>query len=98
SARAPPHLADAPKKAHSDVRKSKSRGPWRMSMRRPVKRVAAMMVFVLAALTWGSSLDASAQGLDQQQTLGMGLFNQHCRVCHTKPLLTSGQYGPVLSK
>jgi mono/diheme cytochrome c family protein len=69
-----------------------------MSMRRPVKRVAAMMVFVLAALTWGSSLDASAQGLDQQQTLGMGLFNQHCRVCHTKPLLTSGQYGPVLSK
>jgi mono/diheme cytochrome c family protein len=69
-----------------------------MSMRRRVERVAAMMVFVLVPLAWGWSLDASAQGLDDQQTLGMGLFNQHCRVCHTKPLLTSGQYGPVLSK
>jgi mono/diheme cytochrome c family protein len=27
----------------------------------------------------------------------MRLFNQSCRVCHTKPQLTSPQYGPVLS-
>jgi mono/diheme cytochrome c family protein len=67
-------------------------------MRRPVKRIAAMLMFVLVPLSLGRLLDASAQGLDDQQTLGMGLFNQHCRVCHTKPLLTSGQYGPVLSK
>jgi len=29
--------------------------------------------------------------------LGMRLFNQSCRVCHTKPQLVSPQYGPVLS-
>ena len=28
----------------------------------------------------------------------MRLFNQSCRVCHTKPQLVSPQYGPVLSK
>lgn len=32
-----------------------------------------------------------------QRTLGMRLFNQSCRVCHTKPQLTSPQYGPALS-
>jgi len=32
-----------------------------------------------------------------QKTLGMRLFNQSCRVCHTKPQLTSPQYGPPLS-
>jgi mono/diheme cytochrome c family protein len=33
----------------------------------------------------------------QDSNLGMRLFNQSCRVCHTKPQLTSPQYGPVLS-
>ena len=32
-----------------------------------------------------------------QRTLGMRLFNQTCRVCHTKPQLSSPQYGPPLS-
>jgi mono/diheme cytochrome c family protein len=32
-----------------------------------------------------------------QQHLGMRLFNQSCRVCHTKPQLSSPQYAPVLS-
>lgn len=32
-----------------------------------------------------------------QRTLGMRLFNQSCRVCHTKPQLSSPQYGPALS-
>ena len=39
----------------------------------------------------------TAGGTDQQQRLGMRLFNQSCRVCHTKPQLVSPQYGPVLS-
>ncbi len=71
-------------------------------MSRPVKRGAAVLLFV-APLSLSLPLGASAQSagnlaLDDQQTLGMRLFNQHCRVCHTKPLLTSPQYGPVLSK
>jgi mono/diheme cytochrome c family protein len=32
-----------------------------------------------------------------RQELGMRLFNQSCRVCHTKPTLLSPQYGPALS-
>jgi mono/diheme cytochrome c family protein len=31
------------------------------------------------------------------QHLGLRLFNQSCRVCHTKPTLLSPQYGPTLS-
>ena len=40
-------------------------------------------------------LAASAQS---EEMLGMRLFNQSCRVCHTKPQLASPQYAPVLSK
>jgi mono/diheme cytochrome c family protein len=36
--------------------------------------------------------------LSDQQLLGMRLFNQSCRVCHTKPQLTSTLYGPELSQ
>src|SRR3954453_3608916 len=36
--------------------------------------------------------------LDERQLLGMRLFNQSCRVCHTKPQLTSPLYGPALSR
>jgi mono/diheme cytochrome c family protein len=49
---------------------------------------------------WLAPVAATAQpagGDAQQQKLGMRLFNQSCRVCHTKPQLTSPQYAPVLS-
>jgi mono/diheme cytochrome c family protein len=36
--------------------------------------------------------------LNDTQKLGQRLFYQSCVVCHTKPQITSGQYGPVLSK
>ena len=72
-------------------------------MRRPVKRGAAVARgLAILVLSW--PLGALAQGAGNaprpadKETTGMRLFNQHCRVCHTKPLLTSGQYGPVLSK
>jgi mono/diheme cytochrome c family protein len=38
-----------------------------------------------------------AAGGSDQTALGMRLFNQSCRVCHTKPQLVSPQYAPVLS-
>jgi len=42
---------------------------------------------------------AAAQPAGGDQTmLGMRLFNQSCRVCHTKPQLTSPLYGPALSR
>jgi mono/diheme cytochrome c family protein len=45
------------------------------------------------------AIPAPAQAADggDQALLGMRLFNQSCRVCHTKPQLTSPQYAPVLS-
>jgi mono/diheme cytochrome c family protein len=43
-----------------------------------------------------ASQAAFAQNSNQQM-LGMRLFNQSCRVCHTKPQLMSPQYAPVLS-
>jgi mono/diheme cytochrome c family protein len=46
-------------------------------------------------ILFGPTSPAFAQG---QESLGMRLFNQSCRVCHTKPQLTSPQYGPALSK
>jgi mono/diheme cytochrome c family protein len=42
---------------------------------------------------------ASAQiVLNDTQKLGERLFEQSCGVCHTKPTLVSGRYGPALSK
>ena len=41
---------------------------------------------------------ASGDALNEQQLLGMRLFNQSCRVCHTKPQMTSPLYGPALSQ
>jgi mono/diheme cytochrome c family protein len=42
---------------------------------------------------------ASAQAaLDDTQKLGQRLFEQSCGVCHTRPTLVSGLYGPALSK
>jgi mono/diheme cytochrome c family protein len=36
--------------------------------------------------------------LTDKELLGMRLFNQSCRVCHTKPQMTSPLYGPELSQ
>jgi len=38
------------------------------------------------------------QQLNPKQQLGRRLFEQSCGVCHTRPTLVSGMYGPELSK
>jgi|SRR3954451_2524726 mono/diheme cytochrome c family protein len=53
------------------------------------------IAIVLAAWTLGAS---AQEVLNDHQLLGMRLFNQSCRVCHTKPQPTSEQYGPTLSR
>jgi mono/diheme cytochrome c family protein len=45
-----------------------------------------------------AQLAESEQTLDTKQLLGMRLFNQSCRICHTKPQMTSPLYGPELSQ
>src|SRR5712692_8268395 len=52
----------------------------------------------LLVLMFFSQSTASQPALDEAQLLGMRLFNQSCRVCHTKPQMTSAQYAPLLSR
>jgi mono/diheme cytochrome c family protein len=65
-----------------------------------MKRV--LLLFVFAAWPLAAAAQPAGGGggenLTDVQLLGMRLFNQSCRVCHTKPQMTSPQYGPVLSK
>ena len=62
-----------------------------------MKRNAWMVVPLLAACVRSAGAEPAA-ALDDKQLLGMRLFNQSCRVCHTKPQLTSPLYGPELSQ
>jgi mono/diheme cytochrome c family protein len=71
------------------------------AMRLFATRLEVSTVFLLLAM---SPYVASAQPtsgnqtLDDSQLLGMRLFNQSCRVCHTKPQMVSPLYGPELSR
>ena len=62
-----------------------------------MKRNAWMVVPLLAACVRSAGAEPAA-ALDDKQLLGMRLFNQSCRVCHTKPQMTSPLYGPELSQ
>jgi mono/diheme cytochrome c family protein len=54
--------------------------------------------WMMSLVLWPIAATAQpANGGNDQAALGMRLFNQSCRVCHTKPQLVSPQYGPVLS-
>jgi mono/diheme cytochrome c family protein len=64
-------------------------------------RLSVGIIFVWLALP---GQGASAQqasggaGLSDTQMQGQRLFAQSCGVCHTKPTITAGLYGPPLSK
>src|SRR5215207_3486781 len=57
-------------------------------------------VWIILLLLCASSQGALAaeEHLTEQQKLGWRLFETSCGVCHTRPTLTSGMYGPELSK
>jgi mono/diheme cytochrome c family protein len=59
---------------------------------------AFMVALALGLLMPAASAQQGEQRLDDKQLLGMRLFNQSCRVCHTKPQMTSPLYGPELSQ
>jgi len=58
------------------------------------------LTLLMPALSQGAGAQPAETGtpLNDTQMLGQRLFYQSCVVCHTKPQITSGQYGPVLSK
>src|ERR1700674_1057072 len=58
-------------------------------------RSACIAVLALA----GAAQTAIAAGaLTGQLQVGQRLFEQSCGVCHTRPTLVAGMYGPELSK
>ena len=63
-----------------------------------MRHSAWMIPSVLVACLGGASAQPAGGNLDEKQLLGMRLFNQSCRVCHTKPQMTSPLYGPELSQ
>src|SRR6202022_2299022 len=65
-----------------------------------MRRLALFALTMLAVWPHGvfAQQIAANSPLDDKQLLGMRLFNQSCRVCHTKPQMTSPLYGPELSQ
>jgi mono/diheme cytochrome c family protein len=61
-----------------------------------MKRCLWICLILLAAAQ--SQLFADEAHLTEQQKLGRRLFDQSCGVCHTRPTLVSGIYGPELSR
>jgi mono/diheme cytochrome c family protein len=61
-----------------------------------MRRAAWITLLCFAALPQGAS--AAEEHLTDQQQLGRRIFEQSCGVCHTRPTLTSGLYGPELSR
>lgn len=56
------------------------------------------LLTLLAASPQGLSAQPAGGSLNDAQKLGLRLYNQSCVVCHEKPQITSGRYGPTLSK
>lgn len=63
-------------------------------------RSAWISLAVLGAWPFAAAAQpaAKAPSLTAQEQLGRQLFTQSCSVCHTKPVLTAGLYGPPLSR
>ena len=61
-----------------------------------MKRGVWIAVFLVIVLPQG--LFAADNHLNAEQQLGRRLFEQSCGVCHTRPTLISGTFGPELSR
>jgi mono/diheme cytochrome c family protein len=70
---------------------------WTMPLVLVLSLQAACAQQACAQQAWAQQ-GSGNQALDDKQLLGMRLFNQSCRVCHTKPQMVSPLYGPELSQ
>jgi mono/diheme cytochrome c family protein len=55
-----------------------------------------IVLILLAGVPHG--VFAAEDHLSERQKLGRRLFEQSCGVCHTRPTLVAGMFGPELSK
>ncbi len=65
-----------------------------------MRQYAWISLAMLAAspLTAFAQQPGATAALNQDQQLGRTLFTQSCMVCHTRPVITAGTYGPPLSR
>ena len=64
-----------------------------------MKSIASMVLLLLAGMSEDLfAAEHHPNQLTAQQQLGRRLFEQSCGVCHTRPTLISGMYGPELSR
>ena len=61
-----------------------------------MKHRAWIAVALLAG--WPQVALAADEHLNDQQKLGWRLFETSCGICHTRPTLIAGMYGPELNK
>ena len=64
-------------------------------------KVSAWTLLIMLAASSTPALGAADHGgprLSPQQQFGRRLFEQSCGVCHTRPTLVAGMFGPELSK
>jgi mono/diheme cytochrome c family protein len=61
-----------------------------------MKNSACIILILLAGAS--RPVFAVENRLNEQQKLGRRLFEQSCGVCHTRPTLVAGMYGPELSR
>ena len=61
-------------------------------------RIVPISILVAMGSPAGSPAQQSTAtvSLNPTQTLGRRIFQQRCGVCHTRPTITSGIYGPAL--
>ncbi len=67
-------------------------------MRRIVWTLVAWTLAVLAVWAPAAVAQQTSAALTPDQQLGRQLFTQSCMVCHTRPVITAGLYGPALSR
>src|SRR5437588_12203064 len=61
-------------------------------------RLSLVALLVLGTFNGVAAQAGGGIARPEQELPGMRLFNQSCRVCHTKPQMTSPLYGPELSQ
>jgi len=66
-------------------------------MRRKL-RLVFLAIMLMPVATRAADEHAGHSTLTPQEKLGQRLFEQSCGVCHTRPTLLSGMYGPEISK
>jgi len=67
-------------------------------MKRSLNSMKRSLWIALLLLVGAPRVFGDENHLNSQEQLGRRLFEQSCGVCHTRPTLVSGMYGPELSR